>query len=145
MGKLPIRASKQPTRLQHYLYVILREIFWKVTGYVSFDNYFSSGHIHFGKKVAIASGVKIISRNHDLYDVWKHTDFKDVYIGDYCWIGANAVVLPGVTLGPHTIVGAGSIVTKSFPEGYCVIVGNPARLIKKLDKEKCVENRSKTI
>lgn len=44
----------------------------------------------------------------------------------------NSVILPGVTLGNHTIVGAGSVVTKSFPEGNCVIVGNPGRVIKKL-------------
>jgi len=61
-------------------------------------------------------------------------EWNDVYIGDYCWIGANAVILLGVHLGPHTIVGAGSIVTKSFPEGYCVIAGNPAKIIKKLEK-----------
>jgi acetyltransferase-like isoleucine patch superfamily enzyme len=44
----------------------------------------------------------------------------------------NSVILPGVELGPHTIVGAGSIVTKSFPEGNCIIVGNPAKKIKDL-------------
>ena len=45
----------------------------------------------------------------------------------------NSVVLPGVKLGDHTVVGAGSIVTKSFPEGYCVIAGNPAKMIKKIN------------
>nr|WP_283244199.1 DapH/DapD/GlmU-related protein [Luoshenia tenuis] len=54
-------------------------------------------------------------------------------LGEKCWIGMNSVVLPGVTLGPHTVVGAGAVVTKSFPEGYCVIAGNPARMIRKLD------------
>lgn len=43
----------------------------------------------------------------------------------------NSVILPGVVLGEHTVVGAGSIVTKSFSEGYCVIAGNPAKIIKK--------------
>ena len=47
----------------------------------------------------------------------------------------NAVILPGVELGDHTIVGAGAIVTKSYPEGYCVLVGNPARPIKKVVKD----------
>ena len=45
----------------------------------------------------------------------------------------NSVILPGVTLGDHTIVGAGSVVTKSFPDGDCVIAGNPARMIRRLN------------
>ena len=46
----------------------------------------------------------------------------------------NSMILPGVTLGSHTVVGAGSVVTKSFPEGYCVIAGNPAKKIKAIKK-----------
>ena len=44
----------------------------------------------------------------------------------------NAVILPGVVLGENTIVGAGSVVTKRFEQGHCVVVGNPARIIKTL-------------
>jgi len=54
----------------------------------------------------------------------------------------TSTVLPGGELGDYTIVGAGSVVTKSFPEGYCVIAGNPARRIKQLDRDKCVLHRS---
>jgi len=54
-----------------------------------------------------------------------------IQIGNNCWIGAGAIILPGVTLGPKTIVGAGSVVTKSF-DGDVVIAGNPAHIIKKL-------------
>ena len=49
--------------------------------------------------------------------------------------------MPGVHLGLRTIVGASSVVTKSFPDGYCVIGGNPAKLIKELDKEKFVPTK----
>lgn len=43
------------------------------------------------------------------------------------------MILPGITLGDNTIVGAGSVVTKSFPEGNCIIAGNPAKKIRDLD------------
>ena len=46
----------------------------------------------------------------------------------------NTVILPGVSLGDHTIVGAGSVVTKSFQEGNCVIAGNPAKVIRYLNE-----------
>lgn len=45
----------------------------------------------------------------------------------------NAMILPGVRLGDHTIVGAGAVVTKSFSEGNCVIARNPARIIRKVE------------
>ena len=80
----------------------------------------------------------IISANHDVYDYRSHK--KGITkIGKYCWIGMNSVILPNVELGDHTIVGAGSIVTKSFSEGYCIIAGNPAIIIKHLDKNTVVE------
>jgi acetyltransferase-like isoleucine patch superfamily enzyme len=94
------------------------------------------GKVVIGDYVLIAPNVGIISANHDLYD---HRKFKKgmVKIGSYCWIGMNTVVLPDIELGDFTIVGAGSVVTKSFKEGYCIIAGNPARLIKRLEREKC--------
>ena len=50
----------------------------------------------------------------------------------------NSIVLPGVTLGPRTIVAAGSVVTKNFPDGFCVLAGNPAKLVKELDKSRFI-------
>ena len=55
----------------------------------------------------------------------------------------GAIILPGVTLGDFTIVAAGAVVTKSFPDGHVVLGGNPAKVIKHLEPEKCIENRSK--
>ena len=100
------------------------------------------GKIYIGDYTQIAANVGIISANHDLYDTRKHKP-SFVKIGKYCWIGMNAVILPGVELGDWTIVGAGSTVTKSFSEGYCVIAGNPAKVVKKLDKNKCIPFRNK--
>jgi acetyltransferase-like isoleucine patch superfamily enzyme len=53
-----------------------------------------------------------------------------VTIGDAVWIGANAVILPGVSLGTHVVVGAGSVVTKDVAD-FCVVAGNPARVIRR--------------
>ncbi len=102
------------------------------------------GKVYIGDYTQISSNVGIISANHDLHDTRKH-EVSKVIIGKYCWLGMNVVVLPNVTLGDFTIVGAGSIVTKPFPDGYCVLAGNPAKIIKKLDKNKCIpfENKNK--
>lgn len=94
-----------------------------------------NGTIYIGDYVHFASNIGIISGNHGLYDHYKH-ECAPVVINDYSWIGMGAIILPGVTLGERTVVGAGSVVTKSFPDGYCVIAGNPARMIKKLEPQK---------
>jgi len=84
-------------------------------------------NITIGKNCYIARNVGIFTANHLWHDLDKMTPGEDVVIGDYCWIGMNVVILPGVILGPHTVVGAGAVVTKSFVDGNCVIGGNPAR------------------
>lgn len=86
--------------------------------------------IIFDSSVLIGPDVKIISANHNSenYDLWDKD--KPIIIKKNVWIGANCVILPGVTLGKNCIVGAGSIVTKSF-EDNTIIGGNPAKIIKK--------------
>ncbi|MFZ5945167.1 MAG: acyltransferase [Bacillota bacterium] len=95
------------------------------------------GKIIFGDYVIIGPNVGIISANHNIYDIRDHGS-SSVIIGSYCWIGMNAVILPGVELGPHTVVAAGSVVTKSFPRGYCVLAGNPAKIVKEIEERKCI-------
>ena len=86
-----------------------------------------------GKGTFIGPNCGIITTNHDLNDLTKSAEGKQIKIGENCWIGMNSVILPGVELGDKTIVGAGSIVTKSYLEGNCVIAGNPAEIIKYLN------------
>lgn len=99
-----------------------------------------------GDEVLIASKVFITDHNHGNFDISTTVDellqapierplqAKSVYIGNRCWLGENVAILPGVILGEGCIVGAGSIVTKSFP-AYSVIIGNPARLYKQFNME----------
>ncbi len=95
-----------------------------------FQNYEAT--ITIGRDVHMAANVGIITQNHDPKNPNKHLSAKPVVIGNECWIGMNVVILPGVELGDNTTVGAGSIVTKSFNEGHCIIAGNPAKIIKKI-------------
>jgi acetyltransferase-like isoleucine patch superfamily enzyme len=57
---------------------------------------------------------------------------KAVILKRGCWIGANAIILPGVIIGENSVIGAGSIVTKSIPGGV-VAAGNPAKIIKRIE------------
>ncbi|SEN29401.1 transferase hexapeptide (six repeat-containing protein) [Terribacillus saccharophilus] len=96
-----------------------------------FQNY--EGQITLGEGTYIAPNVGLITQNHDIHDLDSHVKAKNINIGSGCWVGMNSMILPGIILGDNTVVGAGSIVTKSFPEGNCVIAGNPARILRKLD------------
>lgn len=93
-----------------------------------------AGTVHFGDYVRLAPNVGILSANHDLYDQRKY-NAAPIVIGDYSWIGMNSIVTAGVVLGPRTIVAAGAVVTKSFPDGFCILAGVPAKVVKYLDKE----------
>lgn len=83
-----------------------------------------------GEGCEFGPGVGLISANHDPLNLAEHLPSEPIQIGDGCWIGMNAIILPGVVLGPMTIIGAGAVVTKSYPEGFQTLVGNPARVAK---------------
>ncbi len=85
----------------------------------------------------IGPNVGILSTNHDFVNNDIQNTAEPIEIGKFCWMGMGAIILPGIKLGDFTIVGAGAIVTKSFADGYCVIAGNPAKVITNLNKEEC--------
>lgn len=104
-----------------------------LNNFQNYGCYFQAiGHIKIGAGTYIAPNVGLITSNHDINDLSQHNEVKEIIIGSRCWIGMNSVILPGVILGNHTIVGAGSIVTKSFEQGKCVIAGNPAKVIRNI-------------
>lgn len=86
------------------------------------------GKVYIDDYAQIAPNVGIISSNHFMLDI-RHHIINEVHIGKYCRIGMGSIILPGVKLGDFTTVAAGSVVTESFPKGYCVISGNPAKVV----------------
>ena len=85
-----------------------------------------------GDNVLMGPDVKIYTKNHVIKNrympIYQQGDvFKKVIIGNDVWIGANSIILPGVTIGNGVVIGAGSIVTKSVDD-YLIVCGNPAKI-----------------
>lgn len=117
---------------------------------------FGGGHVHFGKGIYANFNLTLVDDTH-IY-VGDYTQFgpnvivataghpilpelrekgyqynAPVHIGRNCWIGAGAIVLPGVTIGDNVVVGAGSVVTKDLPSNV-VAVGNPCRILREVNE-----------
>lgn len=86
-----------------------------------------------GSNVYIAPNVCFHASGHDINNLKKHIG-APILIGDDVWIGAGSILLPGVTVGSGSIVGAGSVVTKDVPP-RTISAGVPSRVVKELDKE----------
>jgi len=94
------------------------------------------GPVTIGHHVNLAQGITVTALNHNFADITRRIDQQGVatspvVIGNDVWIGANAVILPGVTIGSHAVVAAGAVVTKDVP-GNCIVAGVPAKIIKRL-------------
>ncbi len=92
------------------------------------------GPVTIGSHVNLAQGITVTALNHNFEETGKRIDQQGVstnpvVIGDDVWIGANAVVLPGVTIGSHCVVAAGAVVTKDVPT-HTLVGGIPAKIIK---------------
>jgi maltose O-acetyltransferase len=103
-----------------------------VNDYCYFEN---AAPINIGREVAFGPRVAVITSAHDLGDSarrcgrWRPLP---VEVGDGCWIGAQALILPGVTIGHGTVVAAGAVVSSDC-EPDCLYGGTPARILRRLD------------
>ena len=94
------------------------------------------GPVIIGSHVNLAQGITITALNHNFDDSEKRIDqqgisTKEVVLEDDIWVGANAVILPGVTIGKHAVVAAGAIVTKDVPP-HSLVAGVPAKVIRQI-------------
>lgn len=106
----------------------------------TFINYgcYLEGPIQIGKFCLIGFNTNIVSTSHEMTPKplmrRPYLDYNPPIIGDYVWIGAGCNILPGVSIGEGSIIGAGSVVTKDIP-AYSIAVGNPCKVIKPVPVE----------
>lgn len=97
-------------------------------------------HIYVGDCTMFAPNVTVATAGHPILPSLREEAYQynmPVHIGKNCWIGAGALIMPGVTIGDNTVIGAGSVVTKDIPSNV-VAVGNPCRVMREIgehDKE----------
>ena len=98
-------------------------------------------HIYVGDYTMIGPNVTIATAGHPLLPELRRQGYqynKSIRIGRNCWIGAGAVIVPGVHIGDNAVIGAGSIVTKDIPSDV-VAVGNPCKVLREIDEAEIEE------
>lgn len=91
-------------------------------------------HIYVGDYTMFAPNVVVATAGHPILPELREKAYQynfSVHIGRNCWIGAGALIMPGVTIGDNTVIGAGSVVTRDIPSN-CVAYGNPCRVIREI-------------
>lgn len=95
------------------------------------------GPVTLGSNIILAQHVVLSGLNHGYQEIdtpirYQSVTTHPIVVGDDCWIGANSVITAGVTIGRHSVVAGGSVVTRDVPP-YSVVGGNPARILKQYD------------
>ncbi len=94
-------------------------------------------HIYIGSNTMIGPNVTIATAGHPILPELREQAYQfnaPVHIGKNCWLGAGVIVLPGVTIGDNSVIGAGSVVTKDIPENV-IAVGNPCRILREIGEK----------
>lgn len=103
-------------------------------------------HIYIGDNTLIGPNVTLATAGHPILPELREKALQfnlPIHIGRNCWLGAGVIVLPGVTIGDNTVIGAGSVVTKDIPANV-VAVGNPCKVLREIrehDKEYYYKDR----
>ncbi len=98
-------------------------------------------HIYIGDHTMIGPNVTIATAGHPVLPELREKGLqfnRPVHIGRNCWLGAGVIVLPGVTIGENTVIGAGSVVTRDIPD-HVVAVGNPCRVLRAIGERDRIE------
>lgn len=123
---------ENPVHMSYGTHVHLGEHFYANFNLVIVDDM----DVYIGDWVMIGPNVTICTTGHPVYPLYRemvaHYSLP-IHIGNNVWIGANSVVLPGVTIGDNTVIGAGSIVTRDIPANV-VAVGNPCRVMRPISE-----------
>ncbi len=93
-------------------------------------------HIYVGDDTMFGPNVTVATAGHPILPELREKEYQynaAVHIGRNCWIGAGAIILPGVTIGDNAVIGAGSVVTKDIPPNV-VAVGNPCRVLREINE-----------
>lgn len=94
-------------------------------------------HIYVGDNVMFGPNVILATGGHPVLPSLREKGYQfnmPIRIGNNCWLGAGVIVLPGVTIGDNTVIGAGSVVTKDLPANV-VAVGNPCRILREIGEK----------
>lgn len=104
--------------------------------FINFNcTFLDRGGITLEDDVFVGPNVNLVTENHPEAPILRHNVYgKPIYVKRGAWIGAGAIVLPGVTIGENAIVGAGAVVTKDVPDNT-IVVGNPARMVRNINQK----------
>lgn len=124
-----------------------RHVHFGKTVYANFNlTLVDDTHIYVGDYTMFGPNVTVATAGHPILPELREQGYQynaPVKIGKNCWLGAGAIILPGITIGDNVVVGAGSVVTKDLPNNV-IAVGNPCKILRELndrDKEYYFKNK----